>query len=424
MLDINLIRKDPNFVSRALAKRGLTVELEELLRLDEKKRKQQTLVEEKKAERNRVSSEVAALKRSGADIESRIKAMQKLGEKIAKEDAKVMELEAEIFGMIANLPNLPLEDVQPGGKTENKVIKSWGTKPTFDFKPKDHVELCTAHNLIDYERAAKISGSGTWIYTGDGARIEWALLNYFVDFHTKNNYTFIMPPHILNYESGFAAGQFPKFQDEVFVLSTGKDKNDKSNKNFKFIIPTSETAILNLHRGETIPEDKLPIKYFGYSPCYRTEGGGYGSTERGMIRGHQFNKIEMFIFCAPQDSKKYHEELTRNAELLVEGLGLHYQTVALAAGDVGAAMAKTMDVELYIPSMNGFKECSSVSNAWDYQARRANIKMKTQAGSEYLHTLNASGLATSRLLPAIVEQFQRADGTFELPEVLKKYMGK
>ena len=275
-----------------------------------------------------------------------------------------------------------------------------------------------------------------WVYTGMGARLEWALLNYFVDFHIANGYTFVMPPHLLNYESGYAAGQFPKFEDDVYFTNTGATvgKNVDLRKN-KFLIPTSETALINMHRGESILAENLPIKYAAYSPCYRAEGGGYGANERGMIRGHQFNKIEMFIFCSPEQSPKLFDELVANAERLIEGLGLHYQNVALAAGDCSAAMAKTYDTEIFIPSMKGYKEVSSISNAHCYQARRANIKAKTvtqECGegacrkvvhSEYLHTLNASGLATSRLIPAIVEQFQNEDGTVNVPEVLQKYLG-
>ena len=419
MIDIALIRKDPAGVAKRFAKRGQTFDLTTLLELDEKKRKLQTQVETKKAQRNRASEEIAAMKKAKAsesEISTAISKMKKLGDEIAKEDTLLNELETKLFDIVAALPNLTSDDVQPGGKESNKVVKTFGKKPEFKFTPKDHVELCTANGLLDYERAAKISGAGTWMYTGPGAQLEWALLNYFVDFHTKNGYTFILPPHLLNYESGFAAGQFPKFREDVFVLENDKEKN------LKFLLPTSETALINMHRTEVINEDKLPLKYFSYTPCYRKEAGGYGASERGMIRGHQFNKIEMFIFCNPEDSSKYLDELVRNGEKLVEGLGLHYQTVALAAGDIGAAMAKTYDIELYIPSMGGYKECSSCSNAWDYQARRANIKVRTENGTEFLHTLNASGLATSRLVPAIVEQFQKADGTFEIPEVLKKYM--
>ena len=295
------------------------------------------------------------------------------------------------------------------------------------------MEICTRLGLIDYERAAKMSGTGTWVYTGMGALLEWAILNYFVDFHTANGYTFVMPPHLLNYESGYAAGQFPKFQDDVFCTSTEggfmdankEEKKDGVSPKFRFILPTAETAIINMHRGEIIPTEKLPIKYFGYSPCYRKEPGSYRTSERGMIRGYQFNKVEMFVFCESKDSPAFFDEIVRNAEKLVEGLGLHYQTVALAAGDVSASMAKTYDIEVFIPSMGGYKEVSSCSTAADYQARRASIRTRdSETGKNvFIHTLNGSGLATSRIIPAIVEQFQTADGHVVVPAVLRKYLG-
>ena len=419
MLDINLIRTKPEWISEQLKKRGTDVDFEPLLKLDALKRKLQTQTDALKAERNRTSDEIANLKKKGMDALIEIQKMKFLGLKIALNDKKITRLEQKLFQIMSALPNIPLEGVLAGGKENNVAIKIFGAKPSFDFKPKDHVELCTNLGLIDYERAAKISGAGTWVYTGIGAMLEWALLNYFVDFHIANGYTFIMPPHLLNWESGYAAGQFPKFSEDVFI--TDFDKNPMKSK---FLLPTAETALINLHRSEIIPTDKLPIKYAGYSPCYRKEAGSYRTSERGMIRGYQFNKIEMFVFCTAADSQKFFGELVKNAEKLVEGLGLHYQTVALAAGDMSAAMARTYDIEVYIPSMGGYKEVSSVSNATDYQARRANIKTREAAGSgvTLVHTLNASGLATSRIIPAIVEQFQQADGSVILPQVLHKYM--
>ena len=432
MLDINLIRTNPDHVAGQLKKRGFSVDFSKLLKLDEEKRKCQKSYEEARAKRNSVSSEIAKLKQQGQDklANEKIVAMQKLGNQIAKADKKITKYETEIFDILSGIPNIPALDVVSGGKEANKVIKTFGKKPDFDFTPKDHIELCTQLGLIDYERGVRMSGSGAWVYTGMGARLEWALLNYFVDFHVANNYKFIMPPHLLNYESGYAAGQFPKFEEDVFFTNFDKDK-----KKTKFLLPTSETALINMHRSETIPAENLPIKYAAYSPCYRAEAGGYGANERGMIRGHQFNKIEMFIFAQEHESAELFNELLNNAEKLIEGLGLHYQTVALAAGDVGAAMAKTCDTEVYIPSMKGYKEVSSVSNAMCYQARRANIKAKTvlhECGegacrkivhNDFVHTLNASGLATSRLIPAIVEQFQNPDGSVNVPEVLQKYLG-
>jgi seryl-tRNA synthetase len=417
MLDINLIRSKPDFVREQLLKRMSTVDFGPLLSADREKRKIQAGTEELRARRNSVTAEIAALKKSGKDAGTLIADMKALGDQIAADERRLTELEQQIFDIISAFPNIPADDVAAGGKENNRVVKTFGARPAFKFKPKDHMELCTALGLIDYERAAKISGAGTWVYTGTGAILEWALLNYFVDFHIANGYKFMLLPHLLNYESGYAAGQFPKFTEDVFFTNFDADP-----KKSKFLLPTAETALINLHRGEIIGESALPVKYAGFTPCYRKEAGSYRTSERGMIRGYQFNKVEMFIFCKSADSAGYFAELVANAEKLVDGLGLHFQTVALAAGDCSAGMAKTYDIEVFLPSMNEYKEVSSVSNAHDYQARRANIKTKTAAGNELVHTLNASGLATSRLIPAIVEQFQNEDGSVTVPKALQKYM--
>lgn len=417
MLDINLIRTKPEFVKQQLLKRIDKVDFTDLLKADDDKRKLMQEVETLRAERNRVTSEIAKIKREKGSADKLIAEMQKIGDQIAKGEAQLSELESRIYNIMSVFPNMPADGVVPGGKENNKVVNTFGKRPVFGFKPKDHVELCTSLGLIDYERAAKISGAGAWIYTNVGAILEWALLNYFIDFHIANGYKFTLVPHLLNYESGYAAGQFPKFADDVFITNF-----DADIKKSKFLLPTSETALINLHRNETIPVTELPIKYAGFSPCYRKEAGSYRTSERGMIRGYQFNKVEMFIFCKAEDSDMFHKELVRNAEKLVEGLGLHYQTSLLAASDMSAAMAKTYDVEVFLPSLNDFKEVSSISNGHCYQARRAMIKTKTANGSEFVHALNASGLATSRLIPAIVEQFQNADGSVSVPQALHKYM--
>ena len=417
MVDINLIVANAEVIKNALEKRGGKHDFADLLKWNEEKKSATAKNEKMRAKRNAESAEIARLKRDGeplAIINAKIHDMQKLGEKIQKSDEKLSKLEEKIFTALSALPNIPADGVVAGGKEANKVVKTHLEQRQFEFTPKDHIQLCHDLGLIDYERGAKMGGSGNWVYKGMGARLEWALLNYFVDFHIANGYEFILPPHLLNYESGYTAGQFPKFADDVFLTNYGKDLQAT-----RFLLPTSETALINMHRGEALSADKLPLKYAAYSPCYRKEAGGYGASERGMIRGHQFNKVEMFVFCEAKDSEAFHAELVRNAEKLVEGLGLHYQTVLLSAGDTGAAMAKTYDIEVHIPSMGGYKEVSSSSNAHCYQARRANIKSNKQ----YVHTLNASGLATSRLFPAILEQHQNADGSVTIPPALRKYMG-
>lgn len=419
MLDINLIRHDPDGVKAQLAKRMATVpDFTAVLATDAERRALIQKNEARRQKRNENSAMIAKLKKDGKDASKQIAEMKAIGDKIARGDRAIATAEQKIFNALAPLPNLPLPEVVAGGKENNHVVATFGKKPTYNFTPQDHVALATSLGLIDYERGAKISGAKAWVYTGVGALLEWALLNYFIDFHIANGYKFILPPHLLNWESGYAAGQFPKFVDDVFM--TNFDQNPQKSK---FLLPTAETALLNLHRDEIIPADHLPIKYFSYSPCYRKEAGSYRTDERGMIRGYQFNKIEMFIYCPAADSPKFFDELLRNAQKLVEGLGLHFQTVALAAGDCSASMAKTYDVEVYIPSMKGYKEVSSVSTATDYQARRANIRTKDADGKTvWLHTLNGSGLATSRLIPAILEQNQNADGSVNVPAALHKYL--
>jgi seryl-tRNA synthetase len=342
--------------------------------------------------------------------------MKDLSRRIKELEASLEETEMRIQSALEALPNMPDSDVPAGGKKCNQVLTVWGAEPKFDFKPRDHVELATRLGLVDYERGVKLGGRGYWLYHGDGARIEWALLNYFVESHLSDGYEFVLPPHILTYQCGYTAGQFPKFADDVFHL-----KSEES-----FLLPTAETAIINLHRDEILAEQELPKRYFAYTPCYRREAGSYRTEERGTVRGHQFNKVEMFAFTRPEESDAAFEELVGKAEKLVQGLGLHHRVSKLAAGDTSAAMAKTYDIEVWLPSMREFKEVSSASNARDYQARRGSIRFRrgSTGRPEYLHTLNASGLATSRLLPAILEQNQRADGTVAVPQVLQKSVGK
>ena len=421
MLDLNLIRKNPEDVKKALLKRMNNVDFTGVLEWDKENRRLITEADKLKADRNKVSAQIPVMKKNNEDTTAVFKQMKAVSEQIKELDNKQSEITKKINSFLANLPNIPAEDVAAGGKENNTVIKTYGSKPVFDFKAKDHVELVTKLGLIDYDRGVKLGGNGFWMYKGKGAILEWALLNYFIESHLRDGYEFILPPHILTYACGLTAGQFPKFEDDVFLLEN--EKNDKQSK--QFLLPTAETAIINVHRDEILKEEDLPKKYFAYTPCYRKEAGSYRTNERGMIRGHQFNKIEMFQFTAPGDSDKALEELIEKAEKLVSGLGLHYQVSKLAAGDCSASMAKTYDIEVWIPSMNEYKEVSSISNARDYQARRGNIRFKRKdtGKNEFIHSLNASGLATSRLLPAICEQFQLKDGSLKVPEILRKSVG-
>lgn len=420
MLDLIRIRNNPQQVADALKKKGYDADFSQIILWDDQRKATITQIEQLKAQKNKVSAQIPVLKKAGQPVEPIFEEMRKLGDEIAQGDAKINELIENINTALACMPNIPDDDLLPGEKENNQVVKLVGEPPKFDFTPKNHVDLCTDLGLIDYERGVKLSGNGFWIYRGVGARLEWALLNYFIDEHINDGYEFILPPYQLGYNCGFGAGQFPKFADEVYWLDCDEDR-----KRNRFMLPTAETALVNMYAGEIIDESKLPMKFFAYSPCFRKEAGSARSEERGMIRGHQFNKIEMVQYAHPDKSMQAFEELVEKAARLVEKLGLHFRVSKLAAGDCSASMARTYDVELWIPSMQIYKECSSVSNANDYQARRNNTRFRdSKTGKpQYVHTLNGSGLATSRLIPAIVEQFQNADGSVTIPEVLRKYMG-
>lgn len=419
MLDIKRIRDEPESVTQALLKRMDTVDLQPVIEQDSARRRLRAELEAKQSRRNSVSADVPRLRKAGQDVSGLFVEMKNLGAEIKSLEAKLAEVESGIGHFLATLPNLPDADVQAGGKENNEVIGTFGQPPQFDFKPREHVQLLTTLGLVDYERGVKLGGSGFWLYTGDGARLEWALLNYFLERHTEHGYEFVLPPHLLLQECGYVAGQFPKFAEDVFSL-------DRADSPGSFLLPTAETALVNLHRGEILAEASLPRRYCAYTPCFRREAGSYRTEERGTIRGHQFNKVELFQYCLPTHSDTVLQEMLSYVRSLVEALGLHHQVSKLAAKDCSAGMAKTYDIEVWIPSMGQFKEISSASNARDYQARRGQIRFRpaNDRKPELLHTLNASGLATSRLLPAIVEQFQTAEGNVVIPEPLRKWMGK
>ena len=435
MLDIKRIKENPDAVKAGLKAKEVDCDaiVDRILELDTKIRALKTTSEGRTAQKNRLAKE-------NGKLFGMKKGLEKKGESTAEVDAKIEANKAEAIALDAaneadtaelkvlnaefrtamlSLPNLPDADLLPGGKENNQPIRFSGEMVTFDFEPKHHVDLCQNLGLIDYERGVKLAGAGNWMYTGMGARLEWALLNYFIDTHTADGYDFILPPHMLEYMCGETAGQFPKFADEVFKIS-----NHPTEGGTFYMLPTAEAALASIYRDEILTEADLPKKFFAYTPCFRREAGSHRADERGMVRGHQFNKVEMFQFTTPEGSDAAFDELVTKAEALVAGLGLHFRTVKLAAGDCSASMARTYDIEILIPSMNGYKEVSSVSNARDYQARRGNCRYRRADGKiDFVHTLNGSGLATSRIFPAIVEQNQRADGSIVIPEVLRKYLG-
>ena len=420
MLDLKKIQENKEKVVELLSRKGFVADFDPILAMDKERRAVIGEVETYKAQKNKVSAQIPALKKAGQPVDAIFQEMRTLGDKITECDQKAKDLEEKIFDALSRMPNIPDEDLLAGEKENNAVIKVVGEKPEFSFPMQNHVDLCTKLGIIDYQRGTKLSGGGYWLYRGDGARLEWALLNFFISEHLKDGYEFILPPHQLGYNCGFGAGQFPKFADEVYWLDCDEDR-----KKNRFMLPTAETALVNMYAGEIIDESKLPMKFFAYTPCYRKEAGSYRAEERGMIRGHQFNKVEMVQYAHPEKSMEAFDELVNKAASLIEKLGLHFRVSKLAAGDCSASMARTYDIEVWSPSMGIYKEVSSVSNANDYQARRNNTKYRDSKTGKpaFLHTLNGSGLATSRVFPALIEQYQNADDSITIPEVLRPCMG-
>jgi seryl-tRNA synthetase len=421
MIDIKLIRETPEVIKQRLLKKGAdcSAEIDRVIALDTQRRAIISTVESDKAEQNKVSKQIPQIKKEGGDTAEIFARMNALKDRIRDAEAELREAEEELNDLMLRLPNPPDDDLLAGGKENNEPLRYYGEPHEFDFEPKNHVDLCTGLGLIDYPRGVKLAGSGFWIYKGMGARLEWALLNYFIDTHIADGYELLLVPHMLEYQCGLTAGQFPKFADEVYKIANPTDDR------IHYMLPTAEAALVSLHRDEILTEAELPKKYISYTPCFRREAGTYGSDERGMVRGHQFNKVEMVQFTTPEGSDGAFDELVSKAEALVAALGFHFRTVKLAAGDCSASMARTYDIEIQIPSMNGYKEVSSVSNSRCYQARRGAMRFRrADTGKiEFLHTLNGSGLATSRILPALVEQNQQKDGSIVIPEALWKYLG-
>ena len=421
MIDIKLIRESPDDIKQSLLKKGADckAEIDRIIELDVQRRALIATAETDKAEQNKASKQIPEIKKSGGDTTDIFARLNSLKEKVKEAETKLREVEDELEELMLGLPNPPDDDLAPGGKENNEPLRYFGEPQKFDFEPKNHMELCVDLGFIDYQRGVKLAGSGFWIYRGMGSRLEWALLNYFIDTHIADGYEMLFVPYMLEYKCGLTAGQFPKFGDEVYKIANPSDER------MRYLLPTAEAALCSLHRDEILAEAELPKKYISFTQCFRREAGTYGADERGMIRGHQFNKVEMVQYTTPEGSPAAFDELVRKAEELVAGLGFHFRTVKLAAGDCSAAMARTYDIEIQIPSMDGFKEVSSVSNSRCYQARRGAMRFKREANgkTDFMHTLNGSGLATSRILPALVEQNQQKDGSIIVPEVLRKYLG-
>lgn len=417
MLDVKFIRENTELVEQALANRNMPMALDSFLVLEKERRNILTKVEALKSERNKTSQEISQLKKSGQDADDKILAMRELGDEITELDNKLKDVEEQLKNIVMNLPNIPLSDV-PVGKSEddNVEVRKWGDIPSFAFEPLAHWDIGEKLNILDFERAAKVTGARFVFYRGLGARLERALVSFMLDLHTgEHGYTEIFPPFIVNSDSMTGTGQLPKFAEDAFKLE---------NSDY-YLIPTSEVPVTNLHRGEILSAEQLPIYYTAYSACFRSEAGAAGRDTRGLIRLHQFNKVEMVKFSLPEQSNAELEKLTNNAEKILQLLGLPYRVITLCTGDMGFASAKTYDIEVWLPSAGKYREISSCSNFTDFQARRADIRFRRDAKAkpEYVHTLNGSGLAIGRTVAAILENFQNEDGTVSVPEVLRKYMG-
>lgn len=416
MLDIRLIRKDRAAIEAKLKTKDPQIDLSHICQLDQHIREDKTQVELLKAKRNEYSQKIGELKRAGQDSQTLLAEVAHSAEEIHKLDHRIKQLEEEFNQVLASLPNLPMDDIKVAqDPKENVVIKEFGQKPSFSFPFKNHVELNEELHLFDFKRGAKISGAGWPVYRGMGARLEWALLQYMIDTHIKNGFTQIIPPLLVRPNTMFGSGQLPKFDSQLFKI------NDPDYH--LYLIPTSEVSINGLHLDEIIPTEDLTLKYVSYTPCFRREAGAAGSQERGLIRMHQFNKVEMFCFAKPEESMQVFDQMMASAEEILKGLELHYRNVLLVTGDMSFAAARTVDIEVWLPGQNRYYEVSSVSNCTDYQARRSNIRFRNEEGKlDFVHTLNGSGLATSRLMVALLENNQQPDGSIKLPAVLQRYL--
>ncbi len=421
MLDLNYVRENLEAVRSALGARGMpATALDDFADVDAERRRMIAESDQLNAERNTASREIGALMKDGRrdEAETRRKAVNALKDRISELDSKRGEAETRMRELLSTLPNIPHESV-PVGKDEsaNLEIRRWGTKPESDFEPKDHVDLGTALGILDLDRAAKIAGARFAILNGAGARLERALIDFMLNLHTvEHGYLETLPPFIVNRDALFGTGQLPKFEEDLFKL--------EDERGF-YLVPTAEVPVTNYYREEIIDASQLPMKWAAYTPCFRSEAGSYGKDTRGVIRQHQFEKVELVKYSLPENSYDELESLTRNAETVLQRLGIHYRVVALSTGDLGFSNAKTYDIEVWLPSQNTFREISSCSNYEAFQARRANIRFRRAGGAkpEFVHTLNGSGLAVGRTWIAILENYQQADGSVIIPQALRPFMG-
>ena len=415
MLDIKFIRSNPDEVVAAMKKRGMDLDLSEFLSLDENRRKILSEVEQLKSQRNSVSKEIGIMKKNGENADQLVKEMGEVGDKIKELDEQVKDIDTRLRDIILTIPNIPHESLPVGGESDFRVERTWGEPTKFDFEAKAHWDIGENLGILDFERATKVTGARFTFYRGLGARLERALISFMLDIHTgENGYEELIPPYMANKYSMTGTGQLPKFAEDMFKLE-GLDY---------YLIPTAEVPVTNYYRDEILDEKSLPIKHCAFSPCFRSEAGSYGRDTRGIIRQHQFHKVELVKFAHPNNSFEELERLTNDAEKILQRLGLPYRVITLATGDIGFSSAKTYDIEVWLPSFNTYREISSCSNFMDFQARRANIRYRDKQGKvQFIHTLNGSGLAVGRTVAAILENYQQADGSVIVPEALRPYMG-
>lgn len=417
MLDMKFVRENPELVMDAMRKRNANVNLDEFLELEKKRRELTLQVEALKSQRNAASQEIGKMKKAGESADAQMAEVRALGDKIAEDDKELKDIEARLKEILMTIPNMPAADTPVGSSdADNPVVRTWREPAKFAFEPQAHWDIGEKLNILDVERAGKVSGARFTFYRGLGSRLERSVINFFLDIHTgENGYTEFFPPFIVNKDSMQGTGQLPKFAEDMFKLE-GLDY---------YLIPTAEVPITNLHRDEILSGDDLPLYYTAYSACFRAEAGSAGRDTRGLIRQHQFNKVELVKFTKPEDSWDELEKLTANAEKVVQLLELPYRVVRLCTGDIGFSSAATYDLEVWLPAANCYREISSCSNFLDFQARRANIRFRrdTKSKPEFVHTLNGSGVAVGRTVAAILENYQQADGSVIVPKVLRPYMG-